>query len=48
MVSREERGARNSDALAKYKVCGGGLGLGGLGGGCDGNSIKVGKLKSRL
>ena len=23
MVSREERGARNSDALAKYKVCGG-------------------------
>ena len=33
MVSREERGARNSDALAKYKVCGGGLGLGGLGGG---------------
>ena len=31
MVSREERGARNSDALAKYKVCGGG-GLGDLGG----------------
>ena len=26
MVSREERGARNSDALAKYKVCGGGIG----------------------
>ena len=32
MVSREERGARNSDALAKYKVCGGGdWDLGGLG-----------------